>query len=163
MSKRAEPIRRICEASILERKMKVMVMVKATALSESGALPSEATLTAMEQFNGELIKAGILLVGEGLHPSIRGKRVYYQDEKRAVVDGPFTETKELVAGFWLWQVKSMEEAVEWLKRCPNPGPGEWVIEVRPVFEIADFGDAATPAVRAQHEQRRLQVEASAKG
>jgi len=120
-----------------------MVMVKATALSESGVPPSEAAIGAMERFNGELVKAGVLLAAEGLQPSTQGKRVHYQGLERRVVDGPFTETKELVAGFWLWQVKSMEEAVEWLRRCPNPGPGEWVIEARPVFETADFRDAAT--------------------
>ena len=114
--------------------MKIMAMVRATALSEIGAPPSEATLAAMERFNGELVKAGVLLAAEGLQPSSKGKRVYYKGGERHVVDGPFAETKELVAGFWLWQVKSMEEAVEWLKRCPNPGPGEWVIEVRPVFD-----------------------------
>ena len=142
--------------------MKVMVMVKATALSEAGAMPSEAMLTAMEQFNGELIKAGVLLAAEGLHPSVKGKRVHYKGGERTVVDGPFAETKELVAGFWLWQVKSMEEAVEWLKRCPNPGPGEWVIEARPVFEAADFGEALTPALRATQEQRRAELEGSGK-
>jgi len=115
--------------------MKVMVMVKATALSETGAAPSEATLSAMERFNGELVKAGVLLAAEGLQASSNGKRVHYRGVERHVVDGPFAETKELVAGFWLWQVTSMEEAVEWLKRCPNPGPGEWVIEARPVSEI----------------------------
>jgi hypothetical protein len=127
--------------------MKVMVMVKATALSETGAPPSEATLSAMERFNGELVKAGVLLAAEGLQPSSKGKRVHYQEGERHVLDGPFAETKELVAGFWLWQVTSMEEAVEWLKRCPNPGPGEWVIEARPVFETADFRDAARIAPR----------------
>lgn len=127
--------------------MKVMVMVKATSLSETGAPPSEATLTAMERFNGELVKAGVLLAAEGLQASSSGKRVYYRDAERHLVDGPFAETKELVAGFWLWQVTSMEEAVEWLKRCPNPGPGEWVIEARPVFETAGFGQA-TAAPRA---------------
>jgi hypothetical protein len=114
--------------------MKIMAMVRATALSEIGAPPSEATLAAMERFNGELVKAGVLLAAEGLQPSSQGKRVHYKGGERHVVDGPFAETKELVAGFWLWQVKSMEEALEWLKRCPNPGPGEWVIEVRPVFD-----------------------------
>jgi hypothetical protein len=128
--------------------MKVMVMVKATALTESGVPPSEGTLAAMERFNGELVKAGVLLAAEGLQASSKGRRVHYKDMERNVVDGPFAETKELVAGFWLWQVKSMEEAVEWLKRCPNPGPGEWVIEARPVFETAAFCDAATPATRA---------------
>jgi hypothetical protein len=127
--------------------MKVMVIVKATALSETGGPPNEATLSAMERFNGELVKAGVLLAAEGLQPSSEGRRVHYQEGERHVVDGPFAETKELVAGFWLWQVKSMEEAVEWLKRCPNPGPGEWVIEARPVFETADFRDAARIAPR----------------
>ena len=142
--------------------MKVMVMVKATPVSEAGALPSEATLTAMEQFNGELIKAGVLLAAEGLQPSVRGKRVLYKGAERTVMDGPLAETKELVAGFWLWQVKSMEEAIEWLKRCPNPGPGEWVIEARPVFEAADFGEALTPALRATQEERRANLEGSGK-
>jgi hypothetical protein len=128
--------------------MKVMVMVRATALSEIGAPPSEATLAAMERFNAELIRAGVLLAAEGLQPSSRGKRVHCQGGERRVVDGPFAETKELIAGFWLWQVKSLEEAIEWLKRCPNPGPGEWVIEARPVFEMADFSDAGTRAPRA---------------
>jgi hypothetical protein len=120
----------------------VMVMVKATAVSETGAPPSEMTQSAMERFNGELVKAGVLLAAEGLQPSSKGKRVHYQGAERHIVDGPFAATKELVAGFWLWQVKSMEEAVEWLKRCPTPGPGEWVIEARPVFEPADFRAAA---------------------
>jgi hypothetical protein len=128
--------------------MKVMAMVKATALSETGAPPSEATLAAMERFNGELVKAGVLLAAEGLQASSKGKRVHYRGGERQVVDGPFAETKELVAGFWLWQVSSMEEAVEWLRRCPNPGPGEWVIEARPVFEAADFCNAQTAAPRA---------------
>jgi hypothetical protein len=128
--------------------MKVMVMVKATPLSETGAPPSAATLSAMERFNGELVKAGVLLAAEGLQASSTGKRVHYRGAERQVVDGPFAETKELVAGFWLWQVTSMEEAVEWLKRCPNPGPGEWVIEARPVFEVIDFCNAATAAARA---------------
>jgi hypothetical protein len=142
--------------------MKVMVMVKASAVSEAGALPSEATLTAMERFNGELIKAGVLLAAEGLHPSSKGKRVLYKGAERTVTDGPFAETKELVAGFWLWQVKSMEEAIEWLKRCPNPGPGEWVIEARPVFETADFGEGLTPALRATQQERRAKLEGSGK-
>jgi hypothetical protein len=116
----------------------------------------------MEQINGELIRAGVLLAAEGLHPSVKGRRVLYKGAERAVTDGPFAETKELVAGFWLWQVKSMEEAVEWLKRCPNPGPGEWVIEARPVFETADFGEALTPALRATHEERRAKLEGSGK-
>jgi hypothetical protein len=140
--------------------MKVMVMVKATPVSEAGAPPSEGTLAAMEQFNGELIKAGVLLAAERLQPSAKGKRVAYKGAERTVLDGPFAETKELVAGFWLWQVKSMEEAMEWLKRCPNPGPGEWVIEARPVFEAADFGEALRPALRATEEDRRANLEGS---
>lgn len=128
--------------------MKVMVMVMATPLSETGAPPSAAALAAMERFNGELVKAGVLLAAEGLQASSAGKRVHYRGAERHIVDGPFAETKELVAGFWLWQVTSMEEAVEWLKRCPNPGPGEWVIEARPVFEAADFCNAAPAAERA---------------
>ena len=122
--------------------MKVMVMVKATALSETGAPPGEAALTAMERFNGELVRAGILLAAEGLQPSSQGKRMLFKGAERHVLDGPFAETRELVAGFWLWQVTSMEEAIEWLKRCPNPGPGDWVIEARPVFETADFYEEA---------------------
>jgi hypothetical protein len=114
----------------------------------------------MERFNGELIKAGVLLAADGLHPSVKGKRVHYKGSQRIVVDGPFAETRELVAGFWLWQVKSMEEAVEWLKRCPNPGPGEWVIEARPVFEAADFEEAA--ALRHQQDQQRAELEAGGK-
>jgi hypothetical protein len=124
-----------------------MVMVKANEMSEAGAPPSQASLAAMDRFNGELLKAGVLLAAEGLQPSRKGIRVHYKHSERAILDGPFTETKELVAGFWLWQVKTMEEAVEWLKRCPNPGPGEWVIEARPIFEAADFCAAATDAPR----------------
>jgi hypothetical protein len=149
MSKRAGLVRRISRGIDPGRDiMKVMVMVKATALSETGAPPSEATLSAMERFNGELVKAGVLLAAEGLQASSNGKRVHYRGGGRHVVDGPFAETKELVAGFWLWQVTSIEEALEWLKRCPNPGPGEWVIEARPVFETADFCDAARVAPQA---------------
>jgi hypothetical protein len=116
--------------------MKVMAMVKATAESEAGAPASAAALAAMERFNEDLRKAGILLAAEGLQPSSTGKRVCYRAGERHVMDGPFAETPELIAGFWLWQVRSMEEAVEWLKRCPNPGPGDWVIEARPVLEAA---------------------------
>jgi hypothetical protein len=118
--------------------MKVMVMVKATASSEAELMPDEALLAAMGRFNEELVKAGVMLAGEGLHPSRRGKRVRFSGEKRTVTDGPFTETKELVAGFWLWQVKSIEEAIEWVKRCPNPMPEDSEIEIRPLFEAADF-------------------------
>ena len=140
--------------------MKVLVLVKATADSEAGVMPSEAMLAAMGQFNEELVKAGVLLAAEGLHPSAKGKRVHYFGKTRVVMDGPFAETKELVAGFWLWQVKSIEEAVEWLKRCPNPGPGEWVIEARPVFEPADFGDQLTPSLRAQQDLQRARIKSS---
>jgi len=126
--------------------MKVMILVKASASSEAGVLPGEALLTAMGRFNQELIEAGVLLAAEGLHPSARGKRVRFCGSQRAVTDGPFTETKELVAGFWLWQVKSMDEAIEWVKRCPNPMPEESVIEIRPVFAPEDFG--AQPALRS---------------
>jgi hypothetical protein len=118
--------------------MKVMVMVKATASSEAEIMPDEALLSAMGRFNEELVKAGVMLAGEGLRPSRRGKRVRFSGEKRTVTDGPFTETKELVAGFWLWQVKSIEEAIEWVKRCPNPMPEDSDIEIRPLFEAADF-------------------------
>ena len=118
--------------------MKVIVMVKATASSEAGIMPTAALLAAMGRFNEELVKAGVMLAGEGLHPSRRGKRVRFSGEERTVIDGPFTETKELVAGFWLWQVKSIEEAVEWVKRCPNPMPESSEIEIRPLFEAADF-------------------------
>jgi hypothetical protein len=140
--------------------MKVLVMVKATAESEAGVMPSEELIAAMGQFNEELVKAGVLLAAEGLQPSAKGKRVHYSGKSRVVVDGPFAETKELVAGFWLWQVKSIEEAVEWLKRCPNPGPGEWIIEARPVFGPADFGDELTPELRAQEERQRAEIEAA---
>jgi hypothetical protein len=130
-----------------------MVIVKATKDSEAGVLPSTELLTAMGKYNEELVKAGIMLAGEGLQPSRKGKRVRFSGEKRTVVDGPFTETKELIAGYWMWQVRSMEEAVEWLKRCPNPMPGESEVEIRPVFEAADFGENFTPELREQ--ERRL--------
>ncbi len=137
--------------------MKALILVKATASSEAQLMPSEAMLTAMGQFNEELIKAGVLLAAEGLHPSVRGKRVHFAGNRRTVVDGPFTETKELVAGFWLWQVKSIEEAVEWVKRCPNPMPEDSVIEIRPVFGPEDFGAELTPELRAQEERQRRQI------
>ncbi|MGO4392900.1 YciI family protein [Variovorax sp. M-6] len=138
--------------------MRVMVMVKATSQSEAGEMPSTELLAAMGNFNEELVKAGVLLAGEGLHPSVRGKRVRFSGSQRTVIDGPFTETKELVAGFWLWQVKSMEEAVEWARRCPNPMPGDSEIEIRPLFEAADFGAELTPELRAQEERLRAEVE-----
>ena len=122
--------------------MKVMILVKATASSEAGAMPSDALLAAMGRFNEELVKAGILLAAEGLKPSVHGRRVRFSGTQRSVIDGPFTETKELVAGFWLWQVKSIDEAVEWVKRCPNPMPEDSLIEIRPVFAPEDFGDVS---------------------
>jgi hypothetical protein len=139
-----------------------MVIVKATKESEAGEMPSEELLTAMGNFNEELVKAGIMLAGEGLHPSARGKRIRFSGTKRSVIDGPFAETKELIAGFWLWQVKSMEEAIEWVKRCPNPMPTESEIEIRPVFEAEDFGTEFTPELRAQEERQRAEIEKRAK-
>jgi hypothetical protein len=142
--------------------MKVMVLVKASVESEAGIMPSKSLLTAMGEFNAELVRAGVMLAGEGLHPSFRGKRVQFSGKDRIVLDGPFTETKELVAGFWLWQVKSLDEAVEWLKRCPNPHPGsaDAVIEIRPLFEAADFGVELTPELRAQEDRQRNQIPSS---
>jgi hypothetical protein len=135
--------------------MRVMVIVKATKNSEAGILPSEKLLTEMGKFNEELLKSGILLVGEGLHPSSKGKRVTFAGGKRAVIDGPFAETKELVAGFWLWQVKSMDEALEWVKRCPDPMPGEEaVIEIRPLFEADDFA-ASDPSGKLRQKEADL--------
>ena len=142
--------------------MRVMVMVKATPQSEAGEMPSTELMAAMGQFNEELVKAGVMQAGEGLHPSARGKRVRFSGAQRSVVDGPFSETKELVAGFWLWQVGSMEEAVEWVKRCPNPMPGDSEIEIRPVFEAEDFGTEFTPELRAQEDRLRAEVEAATK-
>ena len=139
--------------------MRVMVLVKANRDSEAGVMPSERVLSAMMQFNEELVKAGVMLVGEGLHPSSKGKRVRLAGDKRTVIDGPFAETKELIAGFWILQVKSMEEAVEWVKRVPNPMPGtEPELEIRQVFEADDFGDALTPEVRAAEERMRAEIE-----
>jgi hypothetical protein len=134
-----------------------MVIVKASKESEAGVLPSQQRLTEMGKFNEELVKAGVLLAAEGLQASSRGKRVRFSGTKRTVIDGPFTETKELVAGFWLWQVRSMEEAIEWVKRCPNPHPGETEVEIRQVFEAADFGPALTPELKEQEKRMRAQV------
>ena len=134
--------------------MKVMVIVKASKQSEAGALPDEKLLTEMGKFNEELVKAGILLAAEGLQSSSKGVRVRFSGQKRTVIDGPFAETKELIAGFWLWQVRSMEEAIEWLKRCPNPHYEECDVEIRPVFEPEDFGPALTPELREQEERLR---------
>jgi hypothetical protein len=138
--------------------MRVVVMVKATADSEAGVMPSEQLLEEMGSYNEALVKAGIMLAGEGLHPSSKGKRVRFSGKNRSVVDGPFAESKELVAGFWIWQVKSMDEAVEWVKRCPNPMPGDSEIEIRPVFEAEDFGEEYTPELRAQEERLRAEIE-----
>jgi hypothetical protein len=135
-----------------------MVMVKATKNSEAGALPSEKLLAEMGKFNEELVKAGIMLAADGLHPSSKGKRVRFSGGKKTVIDGPFTETKELVAGYWLWQVKSIEEAVEWVRRCPDPMPGEESeIEIRPVFEAEDLGQEFTPELRAQEQRLRDEI------
>ena len=137
--------------------MRVMVMVKATADSEAGIMPSAELLEAMGRYNEELAEAGIMLAGEGLHPSSKGKRVAFDGEGRAVADGPFAATSELVAGFWLWQVRDMDEAVEWVKRCPNPMPGPSEIEIRPVFEAEDFGDALTPEAADREERVRRKL------
>jgi hypothetical protein len=140
--------------------MRVMVMVKATKDSENGEMPSEQLLRDMGNYNEELVKAGIMLDGQGLKPSSQGKRVVFNGAKRTVVDGPFAETKELVAGYWLWQVKSMDEALEWVKRVPDPMPGEEaIIEIRPVFEADDFGEELTPELRALQERMREKLEA----
>ena len=137
--------------------MRFMVMVKATKDSEAGKMPSQELLAAMGKFNEELVKAGVMLAGDGLHPSSKGKRVRFSGANRTVIDGPFTETKELIAGFWLWQVKSMDEAVEWLKRAPFDGGTE--VEIRPLFETDDFGKELTPELRAQEERLRAQIDA----
>jgi|SRR5271169_2780841 len=137
--------------------MRVMVIVKANKNSEAGVMPSQNLLTEMGRFNEELVKAGVLLAADGLQPSAKGKRIRFTGEKRMVLDGPFTETKELIAGYWLWQVRSMEEAVEWVKRCPNPHEGESEIEIRQVFEAEDFGTELTPELRKRLEHMRAEV------
>ena len=133
-----------------------MILVKADKNSEAGAMPSEKLLTEMGKYNEQLVKAGILLEGEGLHPSSKGARVKFSGARRTVVDGPFSESKELIAGYWLWQVKSKEEAIEWVKRCPNPMEGESEIEIRQVFDSADFGPSLTPELKAQEERVRAE-------
>ncbi len=138
--------------------MRFMVMVKATKDTEAGALPDQKILAEMGKFNEELVKAGIMLAAEGLQPTSKGARVRFSGSKRTVIDGPFTESKELIAGFWLWEVKSLDEAIEWVKRCPNPHPGESEIEIRQVFETADFGAEFTPELREQEERLRAQIE-----
>jgi len=135
-----------------------MILVKASKDSEAAVMPDEKLLAEMGKFNEELVQAGVMLAGEGLHPSSKGARVRFSGTQRTVIDGPFAETKELVAGFWLWQVKSLEDAIEWVKRCPNPMPGESEIEIRQVFEAEDFGEEFTPELREQEEQQRARIE-----
>ena len=142
--------------------MKVMVIVKASKDSEAGKMPSEQLLREMGNYNEELVKAGVMLAGEGLHPSSKGKRLLFRGGQKTFVDGPFAETKELVAGFWLWQVKSMDEAVEWARRMPNPHLEDGDVEIRPLFSAEDFGDALTPELRAQEERQRAQLQAQTK-
>jgi len=137
--------------------MRFMILLKADKTTESGALPDEKILTEMGKYNEELVKAGVLLAGEGLQPSSKGARVRFSGTKRTVIDGPFAETKELIAGFWMFEVKSKEEAIEWVKRCPNPLKGDAEIEIRQVFEAADFGEAFTPELREAEERMRAQV------
>src|SRR5581483_4734891 len=138
--------------------MRFMVMVKATKDSEAGVMPSEEMLAAMANYNEQLVKAGVMLAGEGLHPSSKGARVKFNGPRRTVIDGPFAETKELVAGFWIIQVKDLAEAIEWVKRCPNPMPGESEIEIRQIFEADDFGAELTPELRAQEERIRAEAD-----
>jgi hypothetical protein len=138
--------------------MRVMVMVKANEDSEAGVLPSTEILSAMGKYNEELVKAGVMLAGEGIHPSSKGVRIQFSGDQRNVIDGPFTETKELIAGYWLWQVRDMDEAIEWAKRCPNPTGAESALELRPVFEAEDFGENLTPELRDQEERLRAQTE-----
>ncbi|MEF7616709.1 YciI family protein [Aquincola sp. MAHUQ-54] len=137
--------------------MRFVVMIKATADSEAGVMPSEQLLADMGRFNEELVKAGVMQAGEGLHPSAKGARVRFSGRTRTVMDGPFAETKELIAGFWIWQCASLQEAIEWVKRCPNPMPGDSEIEIRQVFEAEDFGEAFTPELREQEERLRAQI------
>ena len=139
--------------------MRVMVIVRATKNSEAGVMPSEKLLADMGKYNAELVKAGVMLAGEGLHPSSNGKRIDFSGGKKTILDGPFAETKELIAGFWLWQVKNMDEALEWARRCPDPMPGEHaMLEIRPVFEADDFGKELTPELRANEERLRTKIE-----
>jgi hypothetical protein len=146
-----------------EADMRFMVMVKATKDSEAGVMPTEQAFAEMGKFNEELVKAGIMQAGEGLHPSAKGARVRFSGKGRTVIDGPFAETKELVAGFWLWQCASLQEAIDWVKRCPNPMPGDSEIEIRQIFEAADFGAEFTPELREQEDKLRAQVAKQSKG
>jgi hypothetical protein len=143
---------------IQEIDMRVMVIVKANKDTEAGVMPSEQLLREMGNYNEELVKAGIMLAGEGLQPTSKGARIKFSGNKRTVIDGPFAETRELIAGYWLWRVKSMQEAIEWAKRCPNPTGEESVLEIRPVFEAEDFGEELTPELREQEERLRARVE-----
>ena len=143
--------------------MRFMVMVKATADSEAGVMPTEQLLAEMGAYNEELVKAGVMQAGEGLHPSSKGARVRFSGKDRQVIDGPFAETKELVAGFWLWKCASLQEAIDWVKRCPNPMPGDSEIEIRRIFEAEDFGEEFTPELRAQEDRLRAEVEKQAGG
>ena len=138
--------------------MRVMVMVKATKDSEAGVMPSAELIEAMGKYNEELVNAGIMLAGDGLKPSSQGKRIAFEGAKRTVIDGPFAETRELVAGYWMWDVKNMAEAIEWVKRCPNPMPGPSEIEIRPVYEMADFAEFMTPEAAAPHDRVREKLE-----
>jgi hypothetical protein len=142
--------------------MRVMVLLKSNKDTEAGVMPSQQLLEDMGRYNEELVKAGIMLAGEGLHPSSRGKRIRFSGTTRRVIDGPFAETKELIAGFWLWKVKSMDEAIQWIKRCPNPTGEEAEIEIRQVFEAEDFGQEFTPELREQEERLRAQIDKQAK-
>ncbi len=137
--------------------MLCMILIKANADTEAGVMPSEQLLADMGRYNEELVKAGIMLAGEGLHPSVRGARVRFSGEKRSVIDGPFAETKELIAGFWLWQVRDLDEAIEWVKRCPNPTGEDSIIEIRPVYEAEDFGAEFTPELREQEDRLRAEL------
>ena len=137
--------------------MRFMIIIKATKDSEAGVMPSQQLLSEMGTFNEELVQAGVMLAGDGLHPSTKGARVRFSGTRRTVIDGPFAETKELIAGYWLWQCGSKEEAIEWVKRCPNPMPGESEIEIRQVFEAEDFGAEFTPELREQEDRLRAQV------
>jgi hypothetical protein len=143
--------------------MKVMVIVKATADSEAGVVPTEQEFAAMTKFNEELVNAGIMLNGDGLHPSSKGFRVRFSGDKRMVIDGPFTETKEVIAGYWIWQVKSLQEAVEWVKKCPNPMRTDSEIEIRQIFSAEDFGESYTPELQAREDRMREEITRQAKG
>jgi hypothetical protein len=140
--------------------MRVMVLIKANERSEAGEMPSQELLEQMTAYNEELVKAGVMLAGDGLHPSSKGVRVAFSGSERKVIDGPFSETKELLAGYWSWQVKSMDEAIEWVKRIPNPDGEDSIVEIRPVFEVDDFGDALTPELRDKQDQLRTQTQGS---